>query len=54
MKQLLLNFLSYKAFDLVMLFITDIILPFLISVETDIIHKILSIITYLILKGLTF
>lgn len=53
MKQLLLNFLGYKAFNLVMLFIIDIALPFLISIETNITHKILLIVTYLVLKGLT-
>lgn len=54
MKERLLNFLGYKAFNIVMLFVTDIGYPILIYLETNNTHKLYWFVVGFILKALTY
>ena len=53
MKERLLNFLGYKAFNIVMLFVTDIGYPILIYLETNNTKKVYWFIVTFIIKALT-
>ena len=54
MKERLLNFLGYKAFNITMLFVTDIGFPILIYLETTNNHKAYWFVVGFILKALIY